>query len=535
MMGAASLESETMSVSTPTHFVRQTSDARCARDLLPPDMIELALHRLWLLCLATAGLASLSLAASFVVPLMIDGVLRPFHLLGDSPDLIMLLVSLVIARLVRRRTFAPRTTILVGLAHEVVVAVWLCVTECVPLVRHDFQPVAYFSFTMAWVLFFPAIMPVRQRALIFTTCLTAAVPILGRLLVQAAGWVQLPEASLYFLVIFMSSTAAMGIIVARVVYRLGCTISAAREMGSYTLQENLGAGGMGEVWRASHRMLARPAAVKFIKPEVLSDLHEEDLQKLHQRFEHEVQATAMLRSPHTVGIYDYGLSPEGTFYYVMELLDGVDMETLVERFGPLESSRVRFLLEQACHSLAEAHNRHLIHRDIKPANLFVCRHGDDFDFVKVLDFGLVKHRAARDDQLTLTREGTITGTPAYMPPEAAKGLELDHRSDIYSIGCVAYWLLTGNLVFSGSSPIAVLADHLGTEPVPPSQRSELEIPPALDELVLACLAKDPEQRPASARELSRRLAAAVPENGWSQDRARDWWTVHGMGAQTHAG
>jgi serine/threonine-protein kinase len=299
-------------------------------------------------------------------------------------------------------------------------------------------------------------------------------------------------------------------------------------MGSYRLEKNLGSGGMGEVWVANHRMLARPAAVKFIKQDAFAGMDAGDVQNLNQRFEHEVQATATLQSPHTVHIYDYGVTPEGTFYYIMELLDGIDLESLVRRFGPVDPERAVYMLIQACHSLHEAHCRQLIHRDIKPANLFVCEYGEDRDFVKVLDFGLVKHEQSSDiTDAKLTREGSITGTPAYMYPEGITGTgPVDHRSDIYSLGCVAYWLLTGEIVFPAKTPMAMLTEHATAEPVPPSQRTELEIPGALDDVVLACLAKKPVDRPGGADELAGRLENIRFDKPWSNARARAWWELH---------
>lgn len=326
----------------------------------------------------------------------------------------------------------------------------------------------------------------------------------------------------------MMFSAIMGQAVSHVVYRLGRSVGAAREMGSYTLEKHLGSGGMGEVWQASHRMLARPAAVKLIKPQALIGMQPADIEILNRRFEHEVQATAALCSPHTVDIYDYGLAQDGTFYYVMELLDGIDMETLVKRFGPAEPARAVYYMIQACHSLHEAHTRRLIHRDIKPANLFVCRYGEDFDFVKVLDFGLVKQNSTENEpDLKLTVEGSVTGTPAYMYPEAVTGKStIDNRSDIYSLGCVAYWLLTGQLVFTAETRLAMMMEHATTLPVPPSKRSEMEIPEDLDKVILACLEKDSGDRPQSADELASRLRRIDFERSWDQERARAWWKLH---------
>jgi serine/threonine-protein kinase len=379
-----------------------------------------------------------------------------------------------------------------------------------------------------WLVFFPAIVPIRLRTTLIVVLLIAVMPPVSRALLQGLGWVELPEESLANLTLLMVFSSVMGIGVSHVVYKLGKSVTAAREMGSYTLEESLGDGGMGEVWRASHRMLARPAAVKLIKPEVLRGMDAGEIERLNLRFEQEVQATAALQSPHTVNIYDYGLAQDGTFYYVMELLDGIDMETLIERFGPIEPPRAVYLMIQACHSLHEAHNRQLIHRDIKPANLFVCRYGEDLDFVKVLDFGLVKHEKARDEgEMKLTAEGTITGTPSYMCPESVTGKSpVDHRSDIYALGCVMYWLLTGSLVFPAETPMAMLMEHVNAEPVPPSKRSEMLIPEDLDRVVLDCLAKDPAGRPQSADELAVLLREIDFEGPWDQEHARSWWHLH---------
>jgi serine/threonine-protein kinase len=298
-------------------------------------------------------------------------------------------------------------------------------------------------------------------------------------------------------------------------------VAAARELGSYRLEERLGEGGMGEVWRARHRMLARPAAIKLIRPSLGSPERTTELQR---RFEHEAQVISQLRSPHTVELFDFGVAERGTFYYVMELLEGLDLETLVRRFGPVPPERAIHLLIQACDSLAEAHASGLVHRDVKPANMLTCHFGLKWDFVKVLDFGLVKTAWSMGDEQHLTSEGTITGTPAYMAPEAVLGANaIDARVDLYGLGCVAYWLLTGERLFVGRTPVEVLLHHARTPPVPPSERSGRDIPPELEALVLACLAKDPEDRPTSAEWLAARLAECPTVGAWTPARAREWW------------
>lgn len=287
---------------------------------------------------------------------------------------------------------------------------------------------------------------------------------------------------------------------------------------------------MGEVWRASHRFLARHAAVKLIRHAPgdeaapgASDGH------ARRRFEREAQVIARLRSPHTVDIFDFGVADDGTFYYVMELLDGFDLQALVERFGPVPLERAVHLLTQVCHSLSEAHSQALIHRDVKPANIYACRYGRDVDFVKVLDFGLVKP-AVRDDgptALAITGTHAARGTPAFMSPEQALGdRPLDERSDIYAIGCLGYWLVTGELVFPGRTPMETIAKHVQAEPEPPSRHSELGIPDEFDALMLACLAKSPDHRPPTADAIAARLASIALPTPWSQARARQWWALY---------
>ena len=301
----------------------------------------------------------------------------------------------------------------------------------------------------------------------------------------------------------------------------------ARQYGQYRLQDRIGKGGMGEVWKADHGLLARPAAIKLIRPEML-DAKQEQAAALLKRFEREAQATAKLRSPHTVEIYDFGTLDDGTFYYVMEILEGIDLETLVERYGPVPPERVLYLLRQSCLSLGEAHAGGLVHRDIKPANLFTCRVGLEHDFIKILDFGLVKEHS--DSESTrLTALGVATGTPAYMPPEIAVGREdIDGRADIYSLGCVGYWLLTGQLVFEAKTPFEIVAHHISTDPVPPSRKTELAIPEGLEQVILACLAKEPEERPAGAERLLQLLDQCDLDSKWDQPQARQWWTNHGL-------
>ncbi|MFL5511173.1 MAG: serine/threonine-protein kinase [Gemmatimonadales bacterium] len=313
-------------------------------------------------------------------------------------------------------------------------------------------------------------------------------------------------------------------ITSRVTYGLRRQVAEANELGQYVLEEKIGGGGMGEVWRARHRLLIRPAAIKLIRPQMSGDA-----ELLLRRFEREARATAALKSPHTVQLYDFGATDDGRLYYVMELLDGLDLDTLVRQHGPLPAERVVHILRQVCSSLQDAHVNGLVHRDIKPANIVVSRAGTTFDFAKVLDFGLVKLDTDQkaDDDVKLTNEGSAGGTPAFMAPEVVLGVaDTDHRVDLYALGCVAYWLLTGKLVFAGKSVVEVMFHHAHTLPSKPSTRSELSIPPSLEELVMDCLEKDPPRRPASAEAVSTRLDAVSFQEAWTVERAEHWWEMH---------
>jgi serine/threonine-protein kinase len=231
-----------------------------------------------------------------------------------------------------------------------------------------------------------------------------------------------------------------------------------------------------------------------------------------------------------VHLFDFGIADDGAFYYVMELLEGFDADRMVQKFGPLPAERVIHVVRQICHSLAEAEAAGLVHRDIKPGNVFLCRYGEDYDFVKVLDFGIVKGLREEGQALPVLAESTVDhvvqGTPAFIAPEQAMGATVDSRADIYAVGCVAYWLLTGQFVFTADTPMRLLVHHAHTPPEPPSTRTELPIPPALDALIMQCLAKDPNDRPQTARDLARRLAEIEGADRWTEEHAREWWTLH---------
>ena len=299
--------------------------------------------------------------------------------------------------------------------------------------------------------------------------------------------------------------------------RLAQQVRQARQVGQYTLDMEIGRGGMGTVYRARHAMLRRPTAVKLLRSA-------EPGSRAIRRFEREVQLTSRLTHPNTIAVYDFGRTPQGTFYYAMEYLDGVTLRRLVERTGPLGPGRAIHVLRQVCGSLAEAHRVGLIHRDIKPSNIMLCERGGIQDFVKVLDFGLVKQVDAGENSQALTGQEGLTGTPLYIAPEAAlRPNEVDARSDLYAVGALAYYLLTGRPPFTGNSGMEVISKHLKVPATPPSEALGRPLPPDLESIVMDCLEKEPDRRPTSATTLEARLAACVSAGAWGQESAIEWW------------
>ena len=386
-----------------------------------------------------------------------------------------------------------------------------------------------FALTVGYGVFVPNALPRATVAI----ALLGAVPFAALAVIIAAA----PRESEAFLSSVQGTLATslliqttMGVAVAiagaRVINGLRQEAHDARQLGQYTLRERIGGGGIGEVWRAEHRFLARPAAIKLIRRELVDGGNPSMFSAIERRFEREAQVTASLRSPHTVDLYDFGRSQSGAFYYVMELLDGLDLEALVERHGPQPAERSIELLIQACDSLHEAHALGLVHRDIKPANIVVSPMGRTGDFVKVLDFGLVRQSVRDPEETRVTVQGTAAGTPAFMAPEMIVGNADDHldgRADLYALGCVGYWLLTGHPVFDADSAMSMAVAHARDEPSPASSRTEIAVPQSLDALLLSCLQKAPADRPATAEVLAQRLAAIDTEPRWDSERARSWW------------
>jgi serine/threonine-protein kinase len=382
------------------------------------------------------------------------------------------------------------------------------------------------SWTATVILASAMIMPNSPRKTLITSLVAASMGPIGVWVAHLRGF-EVPGVGHTLLMSIPNFLwAGIATLPAAMFQRLGKRLNEARALGSYELVEQLGAGGMGTVWRARHRFLARDAAVKLVRAEALGKTDSAAQSQL-RRFEREAQATALLRSQHSIRLFDFGAADDGSFYYVMELLEGRDLESVVRDFGPMPPERAVYLLKQICHSLAEAHARGMVHRDIKPANIFLCRLGLECVFVKVLDFGLVQTRPVDSSNAvteTLITAQQLIGTPAYMAPEVILGKDdVDRRADVYAIGCVAFFLLTGTRVFQDGTQMQALIDHVHAEPVPPSARLGKPLPRELDHFVLDCLRKRPEDRPRDAAALLDRILT-IPAGGvWTNAHARAWW------------
>ena len=314
---------------------------------------------------------------------------------------------------------------------------------------------------------------------------------------------------------------AISTVGSRVIFGLRAEADKVKRLGQYSLEKKIGEGGMGIVYRASHAMLRRPTAIKLLPPDRAG---EDNI----RRFEREVQLTARLSHPSTVAVFDYGRTPTGLFCYAMEYLDGLNLEELVRSSGPQEPGRVIHILQQVSSALTEAHDIGLIHRDIKPANIILCERGGVPDVAKVVDFGLVKAVLADDADATMmvTSQHMLTGTPMYMAPEAIKGEQfVDGRSDLYALGAVGYYLLTGEPLFPADTVVEVVAHHLHTVPEPPSVRSGIGVLPELEAILMRCLEKAPDARFATAHELSHALAHCAESVPWSLERAAELWAA----------
>ena len=388
------------------------------------------------------------------------------------------------------------------------------------------------GFGIALALFVPAaFIPWRlgyQVALASVTLLAAvAAPVLSYWLVPEIQEFWTENASRGFgQQILMNAVGtlllgATSVFVTRTLYGLRKTAFRARRLGNYVLHKEIGEGGMGKVFVAEHALMCRPSAVKVLKTPGGAD------GTALARFEREVRLSSSLSHPNTITIFDFGRAAADTFYYAMEYLEGMDLERFVERFGAIPASRALFLLRQVTGPLAEAHERAIIHRDLKPSNIFLTMRGGLYDFVKVLDFGLAKRIEGADTPSDLTKAGVVFGTPRYLAPETVYGTAgVGPRADIYALGAVAYWMLTGRPPFSADSAVALMIDHVKTVPARPSEISEVPIPAELDDVVMKCLEKNPDDRFQSVAELEDALRAVPDPTPWTRVRAAKWWELH---------
>jgi serine/threonine-protein kinase len=493
---------------------------------LPPAQLGKARERLGRLAALMSALWAISLVFIVTFVRIDDRIPYESYRAFLAYFAVVLVMTLLLWAATRIERLSAAAVLNLGLVYEVV----LCFLTVYVTIWRGYEDTGYLP-QATWVgviiVMYPLIIPSPPGRTLVTALAAAATSPLALLLLQLDGTVPYHPMDFILMSIDPLICVAIAVFGSRVLYGMQQEVARAAELGSYRLQERLGKGGMGEVWLAEHRLLSRPAAIKMMRPQALVGSNE-DISVLTQRFKREAQATSMMHSEHTIDLFDFGITDDGLLYYVMELLEGVDMEHLVEQWGPVQPERTVHFLRQVCHSLGEAHESGLIHRDVKPANLYVCRYGRDYDFVKVLDFGLVKGREeSKLDDAKLTAANVAGGTPAFMSPEQILGHRpVDGRSDVYAMGCVAYWLLTGQLVFDGTTPMETMVHHTRTQPVPPSERSEIEIPPELEEIILSCLQKDPDDRPQDVDQLDRALRSVPLRERWGARRAREWWLVH---------
>ncbi len=492
---------------------------------LPEDLLGEQMRRLRLCAAVAMGLWAFGLVRdAFVRPGTVGSPLLVSTLVIEGAAIA---VSALLFFYLRFSVHPPRIQAHAGLVFMVLNAmgVGLLNTWARPLSNDALNELSWNTIV---ILCGAMLMPATPKQVLVAALLAATMDPLC-IAVAALRGREVPSA-MQTLVLFLPNYACAlaAVVPVTILHRLGRRLRHARDLGSYHLEQLLGRGGMGEVWLARHQLLARTAAVKLVRPEMLGAGSDAAAAMMLRRFEREAQATAALSSPHSIRLFDFGVTDDRTFYYVMELLAGRDLETLVREFGPLPADRALYVLRQVCHSLAEAHARGLVHRDVTPANVYLCRMGLDYDFVKVLDFGLVKFNDQRTIEQTIMGAGAhhTAGTPAFMAPEQIAEGDVDARADVYSLGCVAYYLLTGQLVFEADTAMKMFLQHLQETPLPPSHRTELPVPPGVDALVLACLHKDPASRPQNAEELLRLIDTTREAGRWNNERARVWWQRH---------
>jgi eukaryotic-like serine/threonine-protein kinase len=512
----------------PIHLLRpkqqHTSSQKISRseEMVPEIQAQIAKR------LGVHSLSSGVTLGTFLVVTIFSPILR-LSTVGMVGLILLVLVSFVMYLASRWYHDSFRVIGNLVTTYHVLGTILLCVTfDSLPWpIRQELPSL---SITASWLLVYPVLVPNTMRGTVIGTALSViSAPLVIALLVTSHV-IDLPSTTMLIRrLVPVVISAFPGMLTSSMLYRLGAQLKKERELGSYQLIDLIGKGGMGEVWSARHRLLTRKAAIKLILLEDEPSIGRSSSLRSRsalQRFEREAKATAQLRSPHTIEIYDFGVSNEGQFYYVMEFLEGMDLQRMVEKWGPIPPERAVFLLRQVCHSLDEAHRSGLVHRDIKPGNIFVGRFGIDDDFVKVLDFGLVaamnEKQQPKAQNSLVTHENTILGTPAYIPPELAQGnLRPDGRADLYSLGCVAYFMLTGKPVFTADNAMKLLLAHISEKPPPLAEVAG--VPEELAKVIHACLEKEPQHRPNDAFALSEMLRATQLEEIWTIERRKDWW------------
>ena len=511
----------------PTPVV--TGEPPSAPRALPEDLLREASHRLEIMSLVGAILWVTAWALNNVAMKVMTGqhpLSGGFHT-EDYVTLVSAGCSIALFAYVKKSTRSPAFILELGLWYLGLTALAIgFIWHGPPEPGGHTMIFPMFTWIGPLVLMFAAIIPAPPKKMLAAALVAVSMGPLGMLYARWTGKWSFEGLTPVILMHYPDYMLALITpVISAVVTRLGHQVSKARELGSYQVGDLIGKGGMGEVYYATHRMLARPAAIKLIRAETVAQGDSEGAQLAIKRFRREAEVAANLRSPHTVALYDFGRTDDGALYFVMELLTGMDLEKLVRTHGPLPPARVIYILAQICESLEEAHAMGLVHRDIKPANIHVGTLGLRHDFVKVLDFGLVKAVDTKEKSpagTAETAEGITPGTPDYMAPEMTLGNPVDGRADIYAVGCVGYYMLTGQPVFQAANVYHMIARHLNDTPVRPSEVAKQPVPRVLEDLILSCLRKSPEERPQSAADLARGLAA-VPGEPWGEDQAEAWW------------
>jgi eukaryotic-like serine/threonine-protein kinase len=448
----------------------------------------------------------------------------PSTLLFDVHGAVLIILGTCWVSLCRHRKISEFRLRLYELAIFASPAVYLLmmeydrITDCASRGYLQHPVSSWYALIFTYALFIPNTW--RRAAVVVGTMAAAPITLIAVLWMQhnvCAKLMHEQPGYLFEVILLLSLAVVTSVYATHTVGSLRREAFEARRLGQYRLLRLIGSGGMGDVFLAEHQMMKRPCAIKVIHANKAAD------PSSLARFEREVHATAQLSHWNSIEIFDYGRAEDGTFYYVMEYLPGLSLAQLVERYGPLSPARVVYLLSQVCDALSEAHATGLIHRDIKPGNIFAAIRGGQYDVAKLLDFGLAKPIVTDEEQIQLTQTGAITGSPLYMSPEQAIGEgEPDARSDIYSLGAVAYFLLTGAPPFNADQPLKVIVAHASQEVVPPSQLRP-EIPADLEAIVLRCLAKVPGHRYQDVAHLAEALAKCSVAGQWDRDQAAEWW------------